>query len=460
MTRKRIRYAIPKLLLLLVAMLALALWLLPWKTMAEARLIRLLEAQGFEQVALRIGSIGLNGITLSDISIGHEPPLKLTNVTVGYSLAELRSGKLRDVTLSGVALTLDKRGDEGWMVAGFAPRPRDAEPPKPFTLPVTREALSILPVPVIAVDDSSLAITSGTLRGTLPLTLTWNTVGPPSVTYRGDAISFTQGEMQFATGNAIIYATLDEETQSWSGSWTIDAITVSGLPVALPPLNGRGTITATAERATLEGTLASADNSHRIQFRLPYRFDAPEATTLTITSARLPWNGGVLSTSGATVPLGAEKPIHLVLRLEAIALDQLMASLTGDAAKGTGTVSGRIPLSVLPDGTVRFGNASLNADAPGTLAVSPEIIPGDNPQVGLVRDILKNLHYSLLSMRVENRPDNRLAVFLTVEGMNPEVAGLRPVRLNVQLNGDLLQLVTHSIMTLTNPETLLKQELQ
>ena len=87
----------------------------------------------------------------------------------------------------------------------------------------------------------------------------------------------------------------------------------------------------------------------------------------------------------------------------------------------------------------------------------PGAIPGDNQQIALVREILKDLHYSLLSVAVDSGKDHKLSVMLALEGNNLSVYNGRPVKLKVHLSGDVLNFIQQNLTAFTDPKQLLKQ---
>ncbi len=454
--KKAVRYGLLT-LVLLATLGAATFFFAPWKPYLAARISHALTAQGLPESRFTIGDLTPRGVTLSDVSVGTEVPLALTRATIGYSLQGIRNKTVEDITLSGLKLTASK-GAEGWQVAELAAFNKPTAEKKTFTIPVTRAALAALPVTRVAVSDSSLTLASDGLSGDIPLALSFTRAGTPSLTYDAPSLTLTAGKTTLTTGAIKITATLDETAAAWKGNWSLDTLNVSGAPVMLPPLSAKGDFTLTADAAQLNGTLTSDDKSYHAAFALAYPLAVPDTAKLTLTAARVPWNGGVLSVKNVALPLTEKRAVSLTLNVDHVSLATLMQSLTGDKASGTGAVSGSIPVRISANGEVTFGEANLKAEEPGVIALAPEVIPGDNPQVVLVRDILKNLHYSLLSMRLENRPNKKLALLLSVEGNNPDMPNARNVRLNVQLNGDLLQLVQQSIMTLTDPKQLLENE--
>lgn len=69
-------------LLLVLVMTAV---FLPYRTWLENRLEVMLEAKGFQNVALTISSVGLNGASLDNVSIGGDSKLTIKNIVLAYS---------------------------------------------------------------------------------------------------------------------------------------------------------------------------------------------------------------------------------------------------------------------------------------------------------------------------------------------------------------------------------------
>jgi len=151
-------------------------------------------------------------------------------------------------------------------------------------------------------------------------------------------------------------------------------------------------------------------------------------------------------------------PVNLIVHLEKAQLNDILRGLTSNRASATGLVSGVVPVRLETDGHFVIGKSKLQAERAGTIILAPDAIPGDNEQVTLVREIMKNLHYSQFSMALETEKDKQLSILLSLSGNNPDVYNGREVRLNVHLSGDLLDLLQQSIMPIADPKQLLKDE--
>lgn len=231
-----------------------------------------------------------------------------------------------------------------------------------------------------------------------------------------------------------------------SSQWQIDTINIVGTPVELPALAGKGTLKVTDSNILLAGDIYSADTKTKVSFSFDYPTDDSKSANIKIINAKLPWSDGVLSVQNISIPLYASTPIPLTLKVQQISLNNLLAAATSNRASATGVVSGTIPIVIARDGSLIVKKGNLKADKAGTLALSPDVIPSDTTQVALLRDVLKDFHYSILSMGIESADNKQLSMLLSLEGNNPEVYNGRVVKLNVHLTGDVIELITKSMM--------------
>lgn len=177
---------------------------------------------------------------------------------------------------------------------------------------------------------------------------------------------------------------------------------------------------------------------------------------LRIVKAGMPWKEGRLAAENVAVQLKGDKPVKLALEVSNVSIAELMGALTGDRVSATGAISGTLPVLVKRIGEIQLLQGELKAGGPGSITMPPDVIPGDNEQVALVRQILENLQYTSLSITTSVGEDGETGVLMTLEGNNPKVYDGRPVKLNVNLTGDVLEFIQQNILLLTSPETLLK----
>ena len=150
--------------------------------------------------------------------------------------------------------------------------------------------------------------------------------------------------------------------------------------------------------------------------------------------------------------------IHLVLHLQDASLGGILQGATAGRATATGLVSGNLPVTIEANGQVVVEEGNLTAYQGGVITLSPEVIPGDNEQVALVREVMKGFHYNTFLMSLASGKDKKLSILLSLGGNNPDVYNGQEIKLNVQLSGDLLDLLQQSILPLADPKQLLKDE--
>lgn len=193
---------------------------------------------------------------------------------------------------------------------------------------------------------------------------------------------------------------------------------------------------------------------------LEIRYDAPAllGKKLRIHSLVARWQGGEISSENIAWDFLHPVATDARLLIRRVPLNALLSLLVAGKASGQGMVSGEMPLTIYPDGSVEFKTARLDAGKSGRILVAPDAIPGEGEQVGMVRDILKNFHYTQLSIGLDSGKDKKLSMLLQLSGNNPDVYNGREVKLNVHLTGDLVPLVTQTILPSADPGEWLKQE--
>lgn len=434
------RYKIPLALTgIFIFAICFALIFLPWKLAVEGQLQKILNEKGFENVELKLSGLGLHEAKLQDITIGHDKNIALKNLDLRYSLDKLWQGNLREIEVSGLTLQM-RQVDDKWVLQGYRAK---AESKGSSLLPVT------IPFDDIAIKESQLNILSDK----------WNILVPFQAQFHknpASVISLTSANPQFATAsmkmgaaNADIQLAFDRSKQNWQGIWKFQDIALSR---TIPLLQADGTLVLDEKNSLLSGKIQSPDNIYSAQFHAAF-----PASILTIERAVMLWKGGTVSVKNAEIKLNDDAPIAITVQLDKISVDELMQAMTGKRVSATGLVSGNLPVHIARDGKISFGQGNLHSTQPGTITMPEDAIPGDNPQIQLTRDILKNFHYSNLSVTVKNAKDGTLIVGLALEGNNPDMYAGRPVKLNVNLSGDVLDFIKQNAILMKDPQTMLQQ---
>lgn len=428
----------------------------PWKILLESKIKTILQEQGFTNAQLTLSDIDFHTLTVRNIEWGDGPTLQaLTQLTLDYSIWDLLTGHLKNLSVTNLKVNV-KQVDNSWIFAGltFAPTTSDT----PLSVPVTKDQLAVIPLGHAALVNSHLNVTAPSWSVDLPVQMIWHKKPSPELTFQSKSFSFKTKQAEIQTGPINTKIELSSKDKSWKGAWGVKdiQITLSEMPIQI--LNGNGTLLITKDKLLTQGTFTSTVSKTLLKFKISYSFSNPSNATLTVSKAVMPWSGGAITVNDIKLPLlGDPQRLNLNLKLKDLSLNALLQQLTAKRASGSGQISGNLPITIEPDGSLLVHKGKLYAEGEGLIHMSPDVIPGDNAQISLVRDVLKNLNYTKLSINVQSDTDNGLSVLMKVNGNNPDVSNGRPVQLSVNLTGDVLDFVQQNMTLLTDPRKYLEQ---
>lgn len=242
-----------------------------------------------------------------------------------------------------------------------------------------------------------------------------------------------------------------ESKDGFVADWEMDKLAISGVDYEVPTLAGAGKIMTQNDQMVLSGSVHDAKRAYSGEFN--YKDKA-----LTISRVRLPWEGATIVSEKIVVDIGKDKPVVIPVAVSQLPLETLLNKLLKEKATGTGMVSGGVVLTIYPDKTFAISNGNLQADKSGIIKISPDALPGDNKQLQLTRDVLSNFHYNILSIKTSADKDGKTAIALAIEGNNPDAYDARVVKLNINLTGDVLDLLNQTLLPLADPLQYLQKE--
>lgn len=257
-------------------------------------------------------------------------------------------------------------------------------------------------------------------------------------------------------GSVVFQST--EIRDTFTGNWFAENMEVQPLPLPVPALSGDGTFDININKFSTKGGMRSSDNQYNTTFSVDYYFKADDGVSrANIQVAEFPWNGGKIFVRDGGLQFVGKERFRGNIDVKNVQLNTLLKSMLGEKAGGSGFVSGRIPITIEEDGTPVIRNAMLSAGKNGRIQMAEDVLPDGNEQLGMVKGVLSNFHYNTLSIGLGTDQHKKLSARMIVEGRNPHMYNGRPVKLNVQLTGDVLSLLQQSVPTLTDPTQLLKQ---
>lgn len=176
------------------------------------------------------------------------------------------------------------------------------------------------------------------------------------------------------------------------------------------------------------------------------------------------WANGRLQTAGATINLYDPKLPDMTLSAQDLALEELLSSLLQQGLSTTGKLSGTIPVHFTKEGEAMIKDGRLDTKGGGVVRYLPgaesPLQKGSSFQIDLLLQALENFHYETLYMTINSKTPSELEVALHVKGRNPELYSGQTIELNVQLTGNLLDVVQSGMDVYTLPERLQEQLVQ
>ncbi|WNB75077.1 intermembrane phospholipid transport protein YdbH family protein [Methylomonas koyamae] len=216
----------------------------------------------------------------------------------------------------------------------------------------------------------------------------------------------------------------------------------SDIHLAIPEL-ADGTAELSARIRTLE--LGEGLTGRDLELDAAYR--EPE---LALKRARLAIFGGQLELVPDKFDI-SQMPLALTLKAQQIDLAQLLASLHYPQLSGTGSVDGELPLK-LATGSIELQDGALRGTRPGTLRYQS---PADDGNLAF--QALRNLVYHRLQAQLNYQPSGDYRIGLRLEGHNPEVLSGHPLAFNLNISGQLPELLRRGLVTGNFERAILEQ---
>lgn len=442
-------------LTLLLTTLIILVLIFAGRSLATQQLQTMLQSALGQKVELTLSEISLRHSTIDNIRIGVETPLTIPQLMLDYTAQELWQGRLNHLSVHDIHLSINKT-PQGWILSGMTPTALSpADKNTAINLPFTTATIEAIPLGSTEINKSSLHITTPSWRLDCPLSLHWQQKPTAQIQAESSDIQFSVGIYGLNSQDIAFTAQHNSAQSEWQGPWSAKNLTIKGAGDIIPPLQGQGILSVKADRALLNGVLQNADKLWHASFTLQQTPPISGPLQLHLHQITIPQLGGQITADNQTIPLDGHSVINLELQIHKISLASLLQQLTNQTASGTGTVSGIIPIALYPNGEFSIANGTLEADAAGTIALAPTAIPGDQPQLALVRDVLQDLHYQHLTLTIASDRARKIALQFALEGNNPAVQAGKPVKLNVNLSGAVLDFIQQNLQILTDPKQLL-----
>lgn len=153
-----------------------------------------------------------------------------------------------------------------------------------------------------------------------------------------------------------------------------------------------------------------------------------------------------------TVNLSAEN-VDLLDLSKLAAMDGLVA---------TGTVNGKLPVTITKDNKIRIANGSLSTSAPGLIKYDPANPPDflknqTQDQIIDLKAALRNFQYEKLDLMVDSSAGEHQVIKLRALGKNPDFYDGHPIDLKLNLEGALENVLKSTVGTFTLDDAIRRQ---
>jgi hypothetical protein len=147
--------------------------------------------------------------------------------------------------------------------------------------------------------------------------------------------------------------------------------------------------------------------------------------------------------------------LNVTLRADQLDLGQLLALTRLEGLSGEGKLDGVLPLR-LAEGAVIIAGGELAATGPGVLRYAagsaPAALQAGGEGVDLLLQALENFHYEALKITLDGRTDAAMDVDLHLAGANPDLYDGHPVEFNLDLEGELANILRQGVASYQIPE--------
>ncbi len=169
----------------------------------------------------------------------------------------------------------------------------------------------------------------------------------------------------------------------------------------------------------------------------------PDGAVL-VEHAGWPWAGGTIETRDVRLVPGAPRQ-NLTFEVRDVDLARMLKLFDLEGLEGDGRLEGRIPVEVVETTPyIRHGRLSTGPGG-GTISYASEKTTATLRNSGtggeLLANALKNFHYTEVVMEIDGETTGPVSVRLHVAGANPNLYDGYPIELNINVEGDLGQLL-------------------
>jgi hypothetical protein len=419
---------------------------------ASSYIIKSMTKQGYENIQLSLKSLSHKHVLLEELAFNNNDTVNIDTILISFDLPNLFNKKVDTITIDGLNYNFENTSSN---TAPFSYE---------LVKPVMNKHIDRLNTPGsqsqpfknLNITDSHIRFVNKHVLFDAPFEMAFKSHKDLTLRLPHAAIDINKNNISLEKVETSFE--LKPDSTKSPGLWSIDNIALSKSNKSTDDtFSASGTMTLKSNLISIDGTLTIHALNNNLDFTLELTPNDIQSSTLKTLPYNFLWKGGSIKIKEHHFVLS--KPTHeLRVEVKRVSLGALLEALTGEKVSATGTLSGEIPLIIAKDASIQYKDATLNADGPGTISMPASTIPGSGSQINFVREILKELNFTQLSISL-SEDENTPPVTLSLTGSNPKIENGRPINLNVNLTGDVITFLQQNILYFNDPKTLLRHEL-
>ncbi|MEM7443684.1 MAG: YdbH domain-containing protein [Pseudomonadota bacterium] len=177
-------------------------------------------------------------------------------------------------------------------------------------------------------------------------------------------------------------------------------------------------------------------------------FGLGRGNTLSVGELQFDWAGGQVSAQPFSFDLDN---INTEVTLEAsgVSLEEVLLEFPVEDLSATGILDGTLPVRLLGE-TIFVDGGRLQSRGPGIIRYTPQQSADAGEQgLQILFDAVRNFHYDSVGVSISGDTSDDLVVGLEIAGNNPDLYGGYPIDLNVNVSGDLADILRQSVRVLS-----------
>lgn len=230
----------------------------------------------------------------------------------------------------------------------------------------------------------------------------------------------------------------------------IDDVTIRRPEITLSGVSGTVRLSNFAPPRTNRGQRLTIE---RAEFGPLFRngtiaFGVGAGNVVSVSELQFDWAGGEVSAQPFAFDLDNINT-DVTLQAQGVSLEEILLEFPVEDLTATGVLDGSLPI-LLRGETLFVENGRLQSRGPGTIRYAPP----DTGEVGdqslqILFDAIRNFHYDRVAVTLNGSSTADLAVGLEIAGNNPDLFDGYPIDLNVNVSGDLADILRQSVRVLS-----------